>query len=90
MKLTAAVQRIEDMTKFGGSLVQAYCASHTLSRNTAGATEDCAVSGYTCDQVSGACHRRATMSDHCGPGHLFDPTRTSCVSDRTPPPEEDD
>ena len=61
-RLAEAVARIDAMTKPGGSLVKAYCASETVSRNTAGGEEDCSAGGYRCDQVSGLCHRSATHS----------------------------
>jgi len=87
LELRAALERINEMTKFGGSLVQAYCTSDTMSRNSAGASENCAASGYSCDSVSGLCHRRATISGHCAEGFLFD--NNACVTPGSviPPPQ---
>ena len=44
-RLAEALATIEQMTSRTGSLVKAYCESNTLSRNTAGATDNCADSG---------------------------------------------
>lgn len=71
--------RIAEMTRAGGSLVQAYCESPTVSRNTAGARNDCAASGYACEPVSGLCRTRASTSGDCAPGHLYCATTGTCV-----------
>lgn len=68
-KLTDALARIDAMTKPGGSLVRAYCAGPELSRNTAGAEENCAASGYACGPVEGTCRRSCTISDECAGTH---------------------
>ena len=78
-RLAEAVARIDEITKPGGSLVKAYCASRTVSRNTAGAEEDCADSGYACDQVSGLCHRSATNSLMCAAGYNYDAESNHCI-----------
>ena len=78
-RLAEAVARIDEITKPGGSLVKAYCASRTVSRNTAGAEEDCADSGYACDQVSGLCHRTATNSLMCAANYNWDARTNQCV-----------
>ena len=78
-RLAEAIARIDEITKPGGSLVRAYCASRTVSRNTAGAEEDCAASGYACDQVSGLCHRTARNSDMCAAGYNWDATTDRCI-----------
>lgn len=78
-RLAEAIARIDEMTKPTGSLVRAYCASPTLSRNTAGAEEDCAAGGYGCDQVSGLCHRTATNSLMCSSGFNWDARTNQCV-----------
>lgn len=71
--------RLGEMTRPGGSLVQAYCESPTVSRNTAGARNDCAASGYACEPVSGLCRTRASTSNDCAPGHLYCATTGTCV-----------
>jgi hypothetical protein len=87
LELRAALERINEMTRFGGSLVQAYCTSDTMSRNSAGASEDCAAGGYNCDRVSGLCHRRAAISDHCAEGFLFNANACVTPGSMVPPPE---
>lgn len=77
--LSEALARIDAITQPGGSLVRAYCASHTVSKNTAGAEENCAASGYSCDQVSGQCHRTATSGDMCSEGFNMDATNGRCI-----------
>lgn len=78
-RLADALAKIDALTTPGGSLVRAYCASPTVSRNTAGAEEDCADSGYRCDQVSGLCHRSATSSQMCSAGFNWDARSNQCV-----------
>ncbi len=65
-RLTEAIATIDEMTKRGGSLVRAYCEGDSLSRNTAGATEDCGA--YKCGDVAGLCHKSCTTSDHGSTG----------------------
>lgn len=64
-RLAEALATIEQMTSRTGSLVKAYCESNTLSRNTAGATENCADSGYVCGDVEGTCKRQCSTSRDC-------------------------
>lgn len=78
-RLAEAIAKIDAMTTPGGSLVKAYCASATVSRNTAGAEEDCAAGGYRCDQVSGLCHRSATNSMMCSIGYNWDARTNQCI-----------
>jgi len=68
-----------EMTRAGGSLVRAMCVSPTLSRNTAGAEENCAASGYTCASVEGTCHRQCTSTDQCAAGFVCDIGERRCV-----------
>lgn len=68
--------RIEQMTTPGGSLVRAYCASRSESRNTAGGSDHCGV--YTCNEASGLCRDRCTSSLHCGPGTACDIPSGTC------------
>ena len=78
-RLADAIAKIEAMTKPGGTLVKAYCASATVSRNTAGAEEDCSAGGYRCDQVTGLCHRSATHSGMCSINFNYDANTNQCV-----------
>lgn len=75
-------KQIADMTKKGGSQVKAYCESPTISKNTAGASSNCASSGYTCDPVSGLCYSRCANSEHCAPGYACDSGNCASVSGR--------
>ncbi|MSQ98767.1 MAG: hypothetical protein EXR85_05660 [Xanthomonadales bacterium] len=70
--------RIDEMTAPGGSLVTAYCASQTISRNTAGAEEDCSTGGYVCAPVSGLCYTTCQTSEHCARGNSCDPITSNC------------
>jgi len=58
--------RIAAMTTRGGSAVMAYCESPNESRNTAGAAQACGP--YRCDEVSGQCRDRCTLTEHCAVG----------------------
>jgi hypothetical protein len=88
IQLKAALERIEQMTKIGGSQVQAYCEpGTTMSRNTAGASENCATSGFACDKVSGLCHRRAVNTEMCAIGYVA--YQGSCVTPASMPNETD-
>jgi hypothetical protein len=82
-ELRAEVQsltaRLAEVTRPGGSLVQAYCESPTMSRNTAGAGNDCATSGFACEPVSGLCRTSARSSLECAPGFVYCATRANCV-----------
>lgn len=78
-KLTEALGTIDQMTKRGGSLVRAYCESGTVSRNTAGATEDCAASGYACGEVEGTCRKSCNVTTECAPYHVCDTGAHVCV-----------
>ena len=69
--------RIAAMTSLGGSEVHAYCSDATTSRNTAGAIDDCAATGYTCESVSGLCRTIVRSSGECAVGWLMDGDR--CV-----------
>lgn len=77
--LQAMQARLDEMTHPGGSLVRAYCDG-TVSRNTAGASEDCTRSGYACQPVNGLCHRECTGSDMCAPGFVCDTSVNRCVN----------
>lgn len=64
--------RIAAMTSLGGSEVHAYCSDASTSRNTAGANNDCAATGYTCEPVSGLCRTIVRSSAECAAGWLMD------------------
>jgi hypothetical protein len=64
--------QLAEWTRKGGSLVHAYCETPTMSANSAGARNDCSVSGYTCEPVSGVCRTSARSSDECATGYLLD------------------
>ncbi len=73
-------KKLDAFTKLGGSSVNAYCKSGTVSANTAGATNNCGSAGYMCEPVSGLC--RATCSataDQCAPGFVCDTMYGKCV-----------
>jgi hypothetical protein len=79
-QLQTAQGRIDQMSHPGGSLVKAYCAGDTLSRNTAGAETDCRqAGGYMCEPVSGLCRQQCQTSDMCAPGYLCDTSVSRCV-----------
>ena len=63
--------RVEAMTSLGGSEVHAYCSDNVTSRNTAGASNDCAATGYTCEPVSGLCRTMVRSSLECAVGFLM-------------------
>ena len=71
-KLAEAANTIQQMTVKGGSLVHAYCASDEISRNTAGAEENCGAAGYACAEVSGLCKNSCTIGPDCAAGFTCD------------------
>ena len=76
---TELQQQLNAATSKGGSLVKAYCATGTQSKNTAGAANDCSSSGYTCESVSGLCRTQCTASDQCASGYTCDVPARLCV-----------
>jgi hypothetical protein len=76
-KLTEALATIQQYSERKGTLVKAYCESRELSRNTAGATENCADSGYVCGEVEGTCKRSCNVSSECATNFTCDVGR--CV-----------
>lgn len=73
--------RINEFTRLGGSAVHAYCPTNTTSRNTAGATANCAnLGGYTCEAVSGLCRTKCETTDMCAPGWTCDTGVQQCVN----------
>ena len=78
-RLTEALATIESYSQKGGSLVHAYCENETTSRNTAGATEDCAASGYRCAEVEGTCRKSCNVTTDCAGYHVCDTAAHVCV-----------
>jgi hypothetical protein len=76
-KLTEALARIDEMTRRGGSLVSAYCESPSVSRNTAGATENCGA--YRCGEVDGLCRKTCNVTTDCAGYHVCDTAAHVCV-----------
>ena len=78
-RLTEALATIDQWTKKGGSLVHAYCESEEVSRNSAGATENCAESGYRCAEVEGTCRKSCNVTTDCAGYHVCDTAAHVCV-----------
>ena len=78
-RLAEALATIDQYTTRGGSLVRAYCESDELSRSTAGATENCAESGYRCSPVEGTCRRTCNVTTDCAGYYVCDTARHVCV-----------
>ena len=74
-------QQLAAWTSRGGSQVHAYCETPTLSRNSAGASNDCAVAGFGCEPVSGLCRTVASTSADCAVGYLYCANNRQCVRD---------
>lgn len=72
--------QLAEWTRKGGSQVHAYCESPTVSRNSAGAVNDCAAGGYTCEPVSGLCRTSAAHTGECAPGRVWCVYGNRCVS----------
>lgn len=78
-RLTEALATIDQWTSKGGSLVHAYCESEEVSRSSAGATENCADSGYRCAPVEGTCRRTCNVTTDCAGYHVCDTAAHVCV-----------
>ena len=78
-KLNEAMATIDQWTQKGGSLVHAYCESEEVSRNSAGATENCADSGYRCAPVEGTCRKSCNVTTDCAGYHVCDTAAHVCV-----------
>ena len=74
--------QLDSYTSRAGSRVTAYCETPTLSRNTAGASNDCSASGFGCEPVSGLCRTVAHSTSECAAGFVWCSTSNACV--RTP------
>jgi hypothetical protein len=79
VKLQQSLSQLDEITKRGGSLVRAYCRDDRLSVNSAGASENCAASGYACAPVEGLCYRRCNVTIQCASGFVCDTGRQACV-----------
>ena len=77
-RLNETLATLDQWTKKGGSLVHAYCESDSISRNTSGASENCALGGYTCAPVEGTCRRSCVSSSDCD--GQFRCENSQCVS----------
>ena len=83
--LQAVRTQLDEITRAGGSLVRAQCASPALSRRTdGGGEENCHASGYVCGEVEGTCKRQCSTSNDCAPGFACDTGVARCV---VPPTE---
>ena len=71
----ALVAQVRAYREKGGSLVHAYCPAATTSRTTAGAEQDCAASGYSCEPVSGLCRTSCSVGFDCASGYTCDTGR---------------
>ena len=78
-QVASLTQRIDEMTRPDGSLVRAYCETPTMSRNTAGASNDCGRNGFACEPVSGLCRTSARSTSECAPGYIYCATNAGCV-----------
>lgn len=72
--------QLDAWTSKGGALVHAYCETPGLSRNSAGASNDCTTSGYTCEPVSGLCRTSAANSSECAAGYLWCVNGNRCIA----------
>ena len=73
--------KVQGYSVLGGSQVHAYCAAgtNTVSKNTAGAENNCASAGYTCEEVSGLCRTSCQTSNMCAGGFTCDTGIQQCV-----------
>ncbi|MGN6513189.1 MAG: hypothetical protein ACTHKZ_06385 [Lysobacteraceae bacterium] len=71
--------QLDGYTSRTGSRVTAYCETPTLSRNTAGASNDCSRNGFGCEPVSGLCRTVAHSSDECAAGYTWCSLNNACV-----------
>ena len=71
--------QLDAYTSRTGARVTAYCETPTLSRNTAGASNDCSANGFGCEPVSGLCRTVAHSSDECAAGYVCCAPHANCV-----------
>ena len=72
--------QLAQWTSKGGSQVHAYCETPTLSANSAGARNDCATAGYTCEPVSGLCRTSAANGSQCAGSRIWCVYGNRCVT----------
>jgi hypothetical protein len=71
--------QLDAFTSRTGTRVTAYCETSTLSRNTAGASNDCSTNGFGCEPVSGLCRTVAHSTDECAAGYVYCSLHNNCV-----------
>ena len=76
---TSLRAQLDAYTSRTGARVTAYCETPTLSRNTAGASNDCSRNGFGCEPVSGLCRTTAHSSDECAAGYVYCSLHGNCV-----------
>ena len=76
---TSLRSQLDAYTSRTGSRVTAYCETPTLSRNTAGASNDCSSNGFGCEPVSGLCRTVAHSSNECAAGYVYCSLHNNCV-----------
>jgi hypothetical protein len=76
---TSLRAQLDSYTSRTGTRVTAYCETPTLSRNTAGASNDCSRTGFGCEPVSGLCRTQAHSSDECAAGYVYCSLHNNCV-----------
>jgi hypothetical protein len=78
-KLNETLATLTEWTQKTGSLVHAYCDGPTLSRSSAGASEECSTSGYACSPVEGTCRRSCNVTTDCAGYYVCDTAAHVCV-----------
>lgn len=76
---TSLRAQLDSYTSRTGTHVTAYCETPTLSRTTAGASNDCSRTGFGCEPVSGLCRTQAHSSDECAAGYVYCSLHNNCV-----------
>jgi len=76
---TSLRAQLDSYTSRTGARVTAYCETPTLSRNTAGASNDCSRTGFGCEPVSGLCRTQAHSTDECAAGYVYCSLHNNCV-----------
>jgi len=76
---TSLRAQLDSYTSHTGTRVTAYCETPTLSRNSAGASNDCSRNGFGCEPVSGLCRTQAHSSDECAAGYVYCSLHANCV-----------
>jgi len=76
---TSLRSQLDNYTSRTGARVTAYCETTSLSRNTAGASNDCSRTGFGCEPVSGLCRTQAHSTDECAAGYVYCSLHNNCV-----------